>query len=110
MKILITESQLSSAYWKYLKYLLGDLTEVTSWKYPDSRFWKNDKYGTVLELLSDGSLRVRHNIWEDFSDFFNLDYYDVENIMKLVFEEHLDVGIITPVRTTSNTPFGWNHL
>lgn len=43
MKYIITENQKDTIYLKYLKYLLGDLIEVSSTPYPKSRFWKNDK-------------------------------------------------------------------
>ena len=96
LKVIITESQLSGIYWKYLKFLLGDLTEVHSEKYPDSRFWKNDEYGVVLELRKSGILYVHYNIWNSFSDFFSLQYDETQQIMKDVLEEHLKLVGITP--------------
>jgi len=96
MKIIITENQLNVVYWDYLKYLLGDLTEVHSEKYSDSRFWKNDEYGVVLELDNSGELWVLYNIWSSFSKFFSLRYSETQQIMKTLLEEHLNLGTITP--------------
>jgi hypothetical protein len=96
MKIIITESQLNGAYWKYLKYLLGNLTEVQSDKYPTYRFWKNDEYGVVLELRKSGNLWVHSEIWTNFSEFFSLQYNETQQVMKSLLEEHLKLGGITP--------------
>ena len=96
MKIIITESQLSGIYWKYLKFLLGDLTEVHSDVYPDSRFWKNDKYGLVLKLTPSDNLYVHHEIWDSLKDFFDLDYTETREIMKSLLEEHLKLKEVTP--------------
>ena len=110
MKIIITESQLSGIYWKYLKYLLGDLTEVHSEKYPDSRFWKNDKYGVVLELRKSGILYVHYNIWNSFSDFFSLQYDETSQVMKGLLEEHLKLGEITPQHSSHRPLYQWKNI
>jgi hypothetical protein len=98
MKIIITESQLNSAYWKYLKYLLGDITEVHSDKYPTSRFWKNDEYGVVLQFKKKGFLWVNKNIWDNFENFFQLKYFEVKEIFKKLFEELLNLTGILPIQ------------
>ena len=106
MKIIITESQLNGAYWKYLKYLLGDLIEVQSKRFPDSRFWKNDEYGVVLELNDEDNFWVLYEIWNDFSTFFSLTYDETQQVMKSLFERHLNLERISPRRNG----FSWNHI
>jgi hypothetical protein len=96
MKIIITESQLISAYWKFLNYLLGELTEYHSEKYPDTRYWKNDEYGVVLDLNKSGHLFIHHEIWYAFSNFFFLEYHETQQVMKNLLEQHLKLGGITP--------------
>jgi hypothetical protein len=96
MKIIITESQLNSAYWMYLKYLLGELTEVHSDEYPSYRLWKNDKNDLVLKLTPSDSLYVHHEIWNSLKDFFDLNYTETKGIMKSLLEEHLKLKEITP--------------
>ena len=81
---------------EYLLYLLGELTEYHSEQYPDSRFWKNDEYGVVLELEKSGNLYIHNKIWWNFSDFFSLQYTETQQVMKDVLEEHLKLGVITP--------------
>jgi len=80
----------------YLLFLFGELTEVHSEKYPNSRFWKNDEYGVVLELRKSGILWVQYEIWATFSMFFSLKYYETQQVMKDLLEEHLKLGGITP--------------
>ena len=110
MKIIITESQLSGIYWKYLKFLLGDLTEVHSDVYPDSRFWKNDKHGVVLELTKSGDLWVHYEIWVNFSDFFSLEYEETQQVIKNLLEEHLKLGGITPIRLYGQRNTHWKYI
>jgi len=74
---------------EYLLYLFGELTEYHSEKYSDTRYWKNDEYGVVLELEKSGALWVYHKIWWNFSDFFSLQYTEKQQVMKDVLEEHL---------------------
>jgi hypothetical protein len=104
MKIIITESQLNSAYWKYLKYILGDLTEVHSRVVPENRFWKNDEYGVVLELEPAGHLMsdlwVHKDIWNNFSNFFSLSYIETKNVFMELFEEHLGIFNFIPISAT----------
>lgn len=83
-------------YWDYLKYLLGDLTEVHLEKYPDYRFWKNDEYGVVLQLDDSGNLFIHYDIWRYFSVFFYLQYDEVQQVIKSMLEEHLKLVEITP--------------
>jgi len=82
---------------EYLLYLFGELTEYHSEKFPHSRFWKNDEYGVVLELEKSGTLWVYYKIWDNFSMFFSLEYNDTKQVMKIILEEHLKLGGITPV-------------
>ena len=84
-------------YKEYLMYLFGELTEYHSEQYPNSRFWKNDEYGVVLELKKSGVLWVHYEIWNSFSLFFSLQYADAQRVMKSVLEEHLKLGVITPI-------------
>ena len=85
-----------SCYKEYLLYLFGELTEYHSETFPDSRYWKNDEYGIVLELEKSGILYIHHKIWISFSMFFSLDYIETQQVMKDVLEEHLKLGVITP--------------
>ena len=112
MKYLITENQLNVVYWDYLKYLLGDLTEVHSEKYSDSRFWSNDEYGVVLELEKSGYLWVRRDIWYFFSNFFSLEYRETKQIMKSLLVEHLKLGGITftPLIAFDDSHKGWEDF
>jgi hypothetical protein len=80
---------------EYLLYLLGDLTEVHSERYPESRYWKNNEYPVVLELEKSGNLWVRYTIWNSFSKFFSLKYDETQSVVKDVLEEHLKLGGIT---------------
>ena len=80
----------------YLLYLFGELTECHSEKCPDSRFWKNDEYGVVLELEKSGDLYIYYKIWSSFSKFFSLQYNETQQIIKDLLEEHLKLGRITP--------------
>ncbi len=86
----------TQGYKEYLLYLLGDLTEVKSEKYPNSRLWKNTEYGVVLELDKSGFFYIHYQIWRNFSKFFSLQYNETQHIMKDVLEEHLKLGGITP--------------
>ena len=96
---------------EYLLYLFGELTEYHSEKYPDSRFWKNDEYGVVLELEKSGRLWVYHKIWYSFSMFFFLQYSETQQVMKGLLEEHLKLGGITPFRLPpSPVPILEEHL
>jgi len=79
-------------YKEYLLYLFGDLTEYHSEKIPDTRFWKNDEYGVVLELNERSYLYVHYDIWRGFSMFFSLTYNETQQIMKSRLEEHLKLG------------------
>ena len=88
---------------EYLLYLLGELTEYHSEQYPDSRFWKNDEYGVVLELEKSGNLYIHYKIWANFSIFFSSEYADTQRVMKSVLEEHLKLGVITPQTHFLNT-------
>ena len=110
MKIIITENQLNVVYWDYLKYLFGDLTEVHSEKYPDSRFWKNDEYGVILELKKSGYLWVHYEIWSTFSMFFSLQYNETQQVMKDLLEEHLKLGGITPLLRQRNIQTHWKNI
>lgn len=91
MKIIITESQLDGIRWKYLKYLLGDLKEVHSEKNASSIYWKNNEYGVVIEFQKDGTLWVHDKIWHNFSNFFDLDYFDTMDSMGILLEKHLKI-------------------
>ena len=110
MKIIITESQLIGIHWKYLKFLLGDLTEVHSEKHPHSRFWKNDKYGVVLELRKSGELLVHYEIWTNFSEFFSLQYEETQQVIKNILEEHLKLGGITPLFVLVDEFGNWKNI
>ena len=88
---------LTKIYKEYLMYLFGELTEYHSEQYPDSRFWKNDEYGVVLELEKSGNLYIHHKIWTSFSMFFSLQYNETQQVMKSLLEEHLKLGGITPL-------------
>ena len=83
---------MNSGYKEYLLYLFGELTEYHSEKYPDTRYWKNDEYGVVLELEKSGVLWVHHKIWTSFSMFFYLQYTETRQVMKGLLEEHLKLG------------------
>ena len=80
---------------EYLLYILGQLTEVNSEKHPNSRFWKNEEYGVVLELEKSGTLWVHYKIWRNFSNFFSLLYSETKQVMKNVLEEYLNLQGIT---------------
>ena len=82
---------MKTAYNYYLMYLLGQLTEVKSEKYPTSRFWKNEEYGVVLELGKSGILWIHYKIWKNFSNFFSLEYSEVQQVTKNVLEDHLNL-------------------
>ena len=82
---------------EYLLYLLGHLTEVNSEKYPTSRFWKNEEYGIVLELEKSGILWIHYKIWNNFSDFFSLQYTETQQVMKDVLEEYLNLRGVTTI-------------
>jgi len=110
MKIIITENQLNVVYWEYLKYLLGDLTEVKSERYPASRFWKNDEYGVILQLKKKGFLWVNKNIWSDFSNFFSLEYFEVKEIITKVLEEYLNLKGIIPIQQGNMLKDNWNNI
>ena len=92
---------MNSGYKEYLLYLFGELTEVHSEQYPDSRFWKNDEYDVVLELKKSGDLWVYYKIWDTFSMFFSLQYNETQQVMKGLLEEHLKLGGITPHKNGS---------
>ena len=87
----------TQGYKEYLLYLLGDLTEVKSEKYPNSRFWKNTEYGVVLELEKSVNLYIQNEIWNGFSKFFSLQYIETKRLMKSILEEHLKLRDITPL-------------
>lgn len=81
---------------EYLIYLLGELTEYHSNKFPNTKFWKNDEYGVVLELEKSGRLWVHNKIWDTFSMFFSSTYDYTQQVIKDVLVEHLKLGGITP--------------
>ena len=81
---------------EYLLYLFGELTEYHSETYPNTRFWKNEEYGVVLELKKSVNLWVHYKIWDSFSMFFSLQYNETKQVMKGLLEEHLKLGGITP--------------
>jgi hypothetical protein len=81
---------------EYLLYLLGELTEYHSERYPNSRFWKNDEYGLVLELTHLGILWVHDKIWCGVSNFFSIEYIETRQLIKYTFEEQLKLEIMYP--------------
>ena len=83
-------------YKDYLLYLFGELTEYYSEKYPNTRFWKNEEYGVVLELRKSSDLLVHYEIWENFSEFFSLQYEETQQVMRSLLGEHLKLRGITP--------------
>jgi hypothetical protein len=91
-------------YKEYLLYLFGEITEYHYEQYPDSRYWKNDEYGVVLQLEKSGRLWVYYKIWDTFSMFFSSEYNDTQQVMKSVLEEHLKLGGITPVKVVLQIP------
>jgi hypothetical protein len=95
---------------EYLLYLLGELTEYHSEQYPDSRFWKNDEYGVVLELEKSGNLYIHYKIWANFSIFFSSEYADTQRVMKSVLEEHLKLGVITPNSLFCISNIDWKSI
>jgi len=102
---------LTRIYKEYLMYLFGELTEYHSEKYPDSRFWKNDEYGVVLELRQSGALWVSYKIWDNFSMFFSLQHSESQQVIKTILEEHLKLGKITSViRVMLSTGLLEEHL
>ena len=110
MKIIITENQLNKSYWQYLKYLLGDLTEYYSEIGTNSRFWKNDEYGIVLELKKTGILYVHYAIWNNFSNFFSLQFEETQQVMKDLLEEHLKLVGITLYLSGMRQSTYWKNI
>ena len=102
---------LTRIYKEYLMYLFGELTEYHSEKYPNTRYWKNDEYGVVLQLEKSGILYIHYKIWTNFSMFFSLQYNETQQVMKDVLEEYLKLGKITSViRVMLSTGLLEEHL
>ena len=101
---------LTRIYKEYLMYLFGELTEYHSEKYPDSRFWKNDEYGVVLEHVKSGNLFIHHKIWRNFSMFFLLQYNDTQQVMKDVLEEHLKLEVNTSFFAANLLVASWKMI
>jgi hypothetical protein len=110
MKIIITESQLNSAYWKYLKYILGDLTEVHVEKYHEYKFWVNDADGVVLQLDDDGDIWIHSDIWDNVSMFFNLGLSETRKLFKDYLENNLNLVDIKPDAYVNDNPWYWKHI
>jgi len=95
---------------EYLLYLLGVLTKYHSENFPDSRFWKNDEHGVVLELEKSGTLWVHYEIWNSFSLFFSLQHSESQQVIKTILEEHLKLGRITPKEYYCYLPSDWMNI
>jgi len=109
MKFLITENQMRRLEFKYLDYLFGDMYEVKSKHYPNSRFWKKgDK--VVLELVKLDRLWVLHSIWNDISNMFSLENRETQQLIKEWVEQHLELGGITPPPAEPKLSWWWNNI
>jgi len=97
------------AQFKYLNYLFEDIYEISSKKYPNSRFWKKDGE-VIMELEKSGNLWVLYSIWDDISNMFLLDYDETQQLIKEWVEEHLKLGGITPFIAHEQIFPGWKNI
>ena len=109
MKYIITEEQIKRVEFKYLDYLFEDIYEISSEKYPNSRFWKKDGE-VIMELGKSGNLWVLYSIWDDISNVFSLDYNKTQQLIKEWVEEHLKLGYITPEWVSKPPRFRWKNI
>lgn len=79
----------------YFIYFLGELTELRFERFPDSIFWKSDKFGTVFELDKKNEMWMRHDFFKEISKFFVMDRNQTKEILKEIINEHLDLDIVS---------------
>jgi hypothetical protein len=101
---------MTEQYNEYLTDIFGDLREIKSKKFPNSRFWKNQNGDIVLELKETKNLYVAPEIWYSFQDNFELSFFDTRNIIKSWLENNLNVKEPVPFSFKDKQNKWWKDL
>ena len=96
MKFIITESKIEKIAIKWLNKEYGNLIPYETEKYPNYIFYRQDK--TVIfdyNKKNDIVYASYNDIWKFFEDYFNMEYEQIQSIMKVWVEEHYKLRVTT---------------
>ena len=96
MKIIISENKLERTVINWLDNEFGDLTPYKTGKYPHLIFYmKDDKVIFEYDVrYSDVYLSYEH-IWEFLTNFFNMDYIQIQNTTKKWIKGYYNLEVKT---------------
>ena len=110
MKVIITEVQYGRAIDFYISHLLEPHEVKTSEKYPNSIFWiKDGKIIVEIENLED-DFWLRSDLWTNISIMFNLEYSEIQSVIKEWLKQHHNLGKFIPGRMPSLFAKDFNNI
>jgi hypothetical protein len=120
MKYIITDSQQDILYDHFLTLQFGELTKLENAKqrinfgyntFPGHIFWKNDDGEIVFELDSMNRLWISKNIWDTFSNFFGLEFYDtIAKAIKSWVTKHIQLNDVKIMQGHHKNWERWENL
>ena len=112
MNIQVNKHQLERVVIKWLNKYLGNLTQKTIEKYPNSVFYVNSDNHVMMEYDQENSYVYIHDdhIWSKIELLFHLNYDDIQSIMKVWVEEDYKLGGVTPFRPNISSQIRWERI